>query len=50
MNFKEEINDLMEELSQYGKNKEEEGLSRLLYDPNWVKAQEKLYELMEAED
>lgn len=49
MNFKKEIDNLIEKLSQYGKNKKGEGLSRLLYDPNWVKAQEKLYELMEAE-
>lgn len=50
MNFENEIEDLIEELSQYGKEKNGNGLSRLLYDKNWVKAQEKLYELMEAED
>lgn len=48
MDFKSEINKLTKELSQYGRNKEGEGISRLLYDSNWVKAQEKLFELMEA--
>lgn len=44
-----EIDDMIEKLSQHGKNKEGEGLSRLLYDENWVKAQEELKGMMEAE-
>lgn len=49
MNLEKEIVSMIEELSKYGKDEEGEGLSRLLYDENWIKAQEKLYELMEAE-